>query len=166
MQNNQAFQIFHSPLGDMLIQVINQEITHCDFIEGKNKEKLQRILNQHQHHLKNVLLEKACCQLSEYFSGHLKTFDLALAPAGTEFQKKVWHALQKIPFAQTRNYAQIARQVKAAKAVRAVGGANGKNPIAIIIPCHRVIGSNGSLTGYAGGLERKKMLLSLEQRHK
>jgi methylated-DNA-[protein]-cysteine S-methyltransferase len=101
-------------------------------------------------------------QLAEYFAGRRKAFDLTLDFAGTEFQKKVWRALLTIPFGETRTYAQIAKQVGDPKAVRAVGAANGRNPISIVAPCHRVIGSNGKLTGFAGGLDVKAQLLRLE----
>lgn len=108
-----------------------------------------------------ILLE-AERQLTDYFAGKLKKFDLKLAFAGTDFQKKVWEALLTIPFGETRSYAQIAIQVGSPKAVRAVGAANGKNPISIVAPCHRVIGSSGKLTGFAGGLPAKELLLRLE----
>jgi methylated-DNA-[protein]-cysteine S-methyltransferase len=101
-------------------------------------------------------------QLAEYFAGRRKAFDLTLDFAGTEFQKRVWRALLTIPFGETRTYAQIAKQVGDPKAVRAVGAANGRNPISIVAPCHRVIGSNGKLTGFAGGLDVKAQLLRLE----
>lgn len=108
-----------------------------------------------------VLLETER-QLNDYFSGKRKSFSLQLDFQGTEFQKKVWAALLTIPFGETRSYGQIAKQIKKPKAVRAVGAANGKNPISIIAPCHRVIASNGKLTGFAGGLEAKARLLALE----
>ncbi|OYW31462.1 MAG: hypothetical protein B7Z47_01055 [Chthoniobacter sp. 12-60-6] len=108
-----------------------------------------------------VLLE-AERQLRDYFTGRLKKFTLKLDFAGTEFQKKVWQALLTIPFGETRSYAQIATQVGSPKALRAVGAANGKNPISIVAPCHRVIGSSGKLTGFAGGLPAKELLLRLE----
>jgi len=102
-------------------------------------------------------------QLRDYFTGKLKTFSVKLNFVGTEFQKKVWSALVAIPFGETRNYAQVAKDIGRPKAVRAVGAANGRNPISIIAPCHRVIGSNGKLTGFAGGLENKAFLLKLEK---
>ena len=108
-----------------------------------------------------VLLE-AERQLDEYFAGKRKNFSLQFDCAGTEFQKEVWQALATIPFGETRSYAEIARQIGRPKAVRAVGAANGKNPISIVVPCHRVIGSNGKLTGFAGGLETKEALLRIE----
>jgi methylated-DNA-[protein]-cysteine S-methyltransferase len=100
--------------------------------------------------------------LAEYFAGTRNRFDLELDFTGTEFQKKVWQALLTIPFGETRSYSQIAEQIGSPSAVRAVGAANGRNPISIIAPCHRVIGASGKLTGFAGGLEAKELLLTLE----
>ena len=109
-----------------------------------------------------LILTETERQLREYFAGLRKNFELPLEPTGSEFQKKVWRALQEIPFGQTRTYLELAKSVSSAKAVRAVGAANGKNPLAIIVPCHRVVGANGALTGFAGGLEVKAKLLALE----
>lgn len=103
-----------------------------------------------------------CNQLDQYFAGKLKKFDLPLAPGGTSFQQSVWDQLLKIPYGQTTSYGIIARRIGNSKAVRAVGSANGRNPIPVIIPCHRVIGSDGSLTGFGGGLPTKSYLLDLE----
>ncbi|HEY3687988.1 MAG TPA: methylated-DNA--[protein]-cysteine S-methyltransferase [Streptosporangiaceae bacterium] len=105
---------------------------------------------------------EAADQLDAYFSGERTTFDLPLAPRGTEFQRAVWSALTEIPYGQTTTYAQLALDIDRPTAIRAVGAANGRNPISLIIPCHRVIGTDGSLTGYAGGLPRKRTLLDLE----
>lgn len=110
------------------------------------------------------VIRNAARQLTEYFAGQRKTFDLILAPEGSAFQQSVWQVLQKIPYGTTSSYKDIARQIGQPKACRAVGMANNKNPIAIIIPCHRVIGSNGKLVGYAGGLSVKETLLKLEER--
>ena len=107
-------------------------------------------------------LEDAVYQLREYFNGQRQTFSLALNPTGTDFQKRVWAALQEIPFGKTVSYLQLSKTLGDAKAIRAVASANGKNPLWIVIPCHRVIGSDGTLTGYAGGLHRKKWLLNHE----
>lgn len=107
-------------------------------------------------------LDQVCRQLDEYFAGRRQRFELPLAPQGTAFQQAVWQALLQIPFGQTSCYSALAAEIERPKAVRAVGAANGANPIAIIIPCHRVIGRDGSLTGYAGGLPRKALLLKLE----
>ena len=109
------------------------------------------------------LLQETERQLSQYFAGTRTHFDLPLDFVGTDFQKKVWAALLTIPCGETRSYAQIAAQIGSPKAVRAVGAANGRNPISIIAPCHRVIGSNGTLTGFAGGLDAKQTLLELEK---
>jgi methylated-DNA-[protein]-cysteine S-methyltransferase len=103
-------------------------------------------------------------QLSEYFSGKRKTFSIALDMRGTRFQKEVWEALLAIPFGETRSYGQLAKQLGNPQATRAVGAANGRNPLSIIVPCHRVIGSSGKLTGFAGGLDVKAHLLNLEKR--
>lgn len=110
----------------------------------------------------NDWTDRAFEELEEYFLGRRREFDLPLSPDGTEFQKRVWAALREIPYGETRSYSEIAGQVGNPKAVRAVGMANHRNPIAIMIPCHRVIGKNGSLTGYAGGLDLKERLLKLE----
>jgi methylated-DNA-[protein]-cysteine S-methyltransferase len=107
-------------------------------------------------------LQKIVQELREYFDGTLTQFTTKLTPEGTEFQKKVWKQLEQIPFGKTKNYQQLANQLGNPKVIRAAASANGKNPIAIVIPCHRVIGSDGSLTGYASGLHRKKWLLEHE----
>ena len=111
------------------------------------------------------LIKEAAAQLAEYFAGKRFEFDLPLAPVGTEFQRSVWQALQTIPLGETRSYGEIAAQIGNPKACRAVGMANNRNPVVIIIPCHRVIGWNGSLTGYGGGLDVKQFLLNLERPH-
>jgi methylated-DNA-[protein]-cysteine S-methyltransferase len=106
---------------------------------------------------------KAVDQLDAYFAGELTDFEIELDPRGTEFQRRVWKALLTIPYGETRSYGEIAEQIGAPGAARAVGLANGHNPIAIVVPCHRVIGASGSLTGYGGGLDRKRTLLELEK---
>ena len=108
------------------------------------------------------VLEDAVYQLHEYFEGKRKKFDINLNPTGTDFQKKVWNALKEIPYGKTHSYLQLSKILGDPKAIRAVAAANGKNPLWIVVPCHRVIGSDGSLTGYAGGLHRKKWLLDHE----
>lgn len=107
-------------------------------------------------------LDEVCRQLDEYFAGRRQRFELRLAARGSAFQQAVWNALTAIPYGSTCSYAELASRIGRPKAVRAVGAANGANPIAVIVPCHRVIGSNGSLTGFAGGLPRKALLLQLE----
>lgn len=122
------------------------------------------VLNSEEKETDIVPLELEDCvrQLQEYFEGTRNQFDLKLNPEGTEFQKKVWKQLQTIPFGKTISYLELSQQLGDTKAIRAVANANVKNPLWIIIPCHRVIGSNGSLTGYAGGLQRKQWLLKHE----
>ena len=110
------------------------------------------------------VLAAAVAQLEEYFAGERRDFDLPLEPAGTPFQLRVWETLREIPYAETINYGQLANRIGNPNASRAVGLANGRNPISIVVPCHRVIGANGSLTGYGGGLDRKRTLLDLERR--
>jgi methylated-DNA-[protein]-cysteine S-methyltransferase len=110
-------------------------------------------------------LQKAVGQLTAYFAGNLRSFDLPLRPRGTPFQLAVWQALQDIPYGRTISYGELARRIGNPKASRAVGLANGSNPIAIVVPCHRVIGSNGKLTGYGGGLDNKEILLALERKY-
>jgi methylated-DNA-[protein]-cysteine S-methyltransferase len=110
----------------------------------------------------DAALEPAARQLAAYFAGERTSFDMPLDLHGTEFQRRVWQALLAIPFGETTSYGEIARRIGAPSAVRAVGGAVGRNPISIVVPCHRVVGSNGSLTGFGGGLDRKRWLLSHE----
>ncbi|WP_271712404.1 methylated-DNA--[protein]-cysteine S-methyltransferase [Anaeromicropila herbilytica] len=134
-----------------------ETITHilfCDeneYIEKNFEEKRE-----------TPIIQEAYQQLLEYFSGTRTKFELSISPEGTEFQKKVWNALRDIPYGETRSYKEIATFIGNEKASRAVGNANNKNPIPIIIPCHRVIGANGKLVGYAGGLDKKKKLLDIE----
>lgn len=152
MENGSCYQ---TPLGKMVITENGQAITGVMFGESLPEEVNAR---------ETPLLKQAYDQLQEYLAGQRKSFDLPLAPQGTAFQQKVWKALQDIPYGTVVSYQDVARAIGQAKACRAVGGANNKNPIVIIIPCHRVIGANGSLVGYGGGLEIKRQLLELEQR--
>ena len=117
-----------------------------------------------ENHISPMMLE-ALRQLRLFFAGSLHAFDLPLELIGTEFQKRVWNALQNIPYGETRSYSQLAREIGAPMAVRAVGAANGRNPIPIIVPCHRVIGASGKLVGFGGGLDWKRFLLDLEAAH-
>ncbi len=151
MKNPQHFnQCFESPLGFLNI------------ISTKDEVKALRFEDTIQPQQPNTLTELVKRQLSEYFAKKREKFDLPLAPEGTTFQEKVWEQLLKIPFGQTISYRKLSQMINNEKAIRAVGKANGQNPIPIIIPCHRVIGSNGDLTGYSGGLWRKKILLKRE----
>jgi methylated-DNA-[protein]-cysteine S-methyltransferase len=150
-----------SPVGKLkLIANPNALVAVLSEYERADRIKLGAARLNPQH---PILLE-AERQLKEYFSGERTEFNLPLEPNGSAFQKKVWRALGEIPFGQTRSYSELAKAVGSAKACRAVGAANGRNPLAIVVPCHRVIGSDGSLTGYAGGLEVKAALLALEAR--
>ncbi|MAG57398.1 MAG: cysteine methyltransferase [Planctomycetes bacterium] len=157
----QRAEYFDTPLGPMLA-VVNDagQLTRLDFSKGRSRARFE----QEEPELK--FDARACAtvrrQTTEYFRGRRRDFDLDVAPVGTEFQCKVWRTLLDIPYGETWSYGQLARRIRKPTASRAVGAANGKNPIAIIIPCHRVIGSNGTLTGYGGGLSKKEKLLELE----
>lgn len=142
--------IYASPIGPLLLEVDERgRLTTLEFHATGSAKSPQ-----------TAHVER---QLDEYFAGRRTEFDLELAPEGTEFQRAVWKALLTIPYGETRSYAQIASQIGRPAACRAVGAANGRNPIAIVVPCHRVIGSNGELTGFGGGLPMKRQLLELEQ---
>ena len=145
-------------IGTLTLVGDEQGLRHIDFQKTQNPTAIREDWQR-----KPGFFEPVKAQLRAYFKQELKHFDLPLAPVGTPFQLEVWRALQTIPYGALVSYKFIAEAVGNAKAVRAVGAANGKNPIPIIIPCHRVIGSNGSLTGFGGGLETKKRLIDLEQ---
>ncbi|MFY0663231.1 MAG: methylated-DNA--[protein]-cysteine S-methyltransferase [Natronospirillum sp.] len=147
-----------TPVGDLLISTDGQGIRHILFDDGAAAEKLQQRAKQGAH----PILQQAETQLAEYFAGTRNAFDLPLSAVGTAFQQRVWNALSTIPFGQTWDYAQLAHAIGQPTAARAVGMANGRNPLSIVVPCHRVIGKNGTLTGYAGGLSRKEWLLKHE----
>lgn len=149
-----------SPLGTLLLATTEQGLSGVYFEEHKHFEGKA----EWQHDPNHRYLRKAAQQLDEYFEGTRKTFDLPLDIRGTEFQRKVWHALSNIQFGAITTYTEHASRLGNTKAVRAIGTAIGKNPISIIVPCHRVIGASGALTGYAGGLERKQFLLTHEAR--
>jgi len=149
------YTAYESPVGKLRIIENGIGITHIEFPEIQ-----KNIIAEEKE---TPLLTKTIKQLAEYFAGKRKDFDIPLHLNGTVFQMKAWSELRKIPYGETRTYQQIAEATGNRKASRAIGLANNRNPIPFIIPCHRVIGSNGSLTGYAGGLETKKFLLDLEQ---
>ncbi|MGO5092962.1 methylated-DNA--[protein]-cysteine S-methyltransferase [Clostridium sp. LCP25S3_F10] len=146
---------YKTPIGEIVIVDNGRSIVQVFF--GDNIPKNVNVIETN-------LLKEANNQLKEYFIGKREKFDLYLEPQGTEFQKKVWKALQEIPYGETRSYKNIAINIGNEKACRAVGMANNKNPIPIFIPCHRVIGSNGNLIGYAGGLDIKETLLRIENK--
>lgn len=155
-----AFLEMASPVGTLKL-VAHETALVAVLWENENPKRLRlaELIEQIDH---PILLETQK-QLTEYFAGKRQQFDVPLDFEGTEFQKKVWQALLSIPFGETRSYRDIAEQIGNVKAVRAVGAANGKNPISIIAPCHRVIGMNGKLVGFAGGLGNKDILLKIEQ---
>ncbi|MCG3260027.1 MAG: methylated-DNA--[protein]-cysteine S-methyltransferase [Candidatus Heimdallarchaeota archaeon] len=143
---------YSTPIGNLEIVSDQNSILACNFQEKKEQsDNLPQILKQ------------ALIQLNEYFTGKRKEFDITFSPSGTEFQEKVWKNLTKITFGETISYSELASRIGNKNAVRAVGKANGQNPISIIIPCHRVIGCDGNLVGYGGGIEKKKWLLDFEQ---
>lgn len=146
-----------SPLGVLLLESDGEALTRIRLPEEEydNDPAFERVR-------KPALFKEAAAQLNAYFRGERTTFDLPLAPGGTPFQSDVWSELQRIPHGETISYAQLAERVGRPGSHRAVGAANGRNPLPIVIPCHRVIGSNGKLTGYAGGVEAKRKLLELE----
>ena len=146
--------ILETKVGKICIIENGTEITNLDFYDDIIEEAVQN---------DTPLIREIKQQLDDYFSGKRKNFELPLAPKGTEFQQKVWNALRNIPYGETKCYSEVAQIVGNAKASRAVGLANNKNPIAIIIPCHRVIGKSGKLVGYGGGLEKKEILLNIEK---
>ncbi|WP_082972506.1 MULTISPECIES: methylated-DNA--[protein]-cysteine S-methyltransferase [Shewanella] len=162
--------IFKSPVGDLKLQASVAGLTHLQVI-GKDSHAANYSLSSEIKAATGAdisqakqWIEQAIHELEEYFSGQRVHFDVPLAAKGTEFQQQVWQALVDLPFGKVCSYGDIANKIERPRAVRAVGAANGANPIAIIVPCHRVIGKNGTLTGYAYGLEMKQFLLNLESR--
>ncbi|MEI8658997.1 methylated-DNA--[protein]-cysteine S-methyltransferase [Vibrio sp. Hal054] len=152
------YTYYQSPYGQMTIQANDTGLLGAWFeIQTTQPQDLGAYSDDH------AILNQAKLQLEEYFSGRRTQFDLPLGAKGTDFQQSVWQALCKIPYGETWSYQQLADEIGNPKAVRAVGLANGKNPISVIVPCHRVIGKNGKLTGYAGGVETKEKLLQLER---
>lgn len=149
---------YDTKIGRIQIEENGEAITKIHYVQKDTEHS--------EEGKETALLKEAIKQLNEYFEGKRNVFDLTLAPEGTEFQKKVWNALREIPFGETKSYGEIAKLIGNEKASRAVGMANNKNPIMIVIPCHRVIGANGKLVGYAAGLEVKEMLLNLETNYK
>lgn len=166
METEIVIKKYESPCGSMVLGSVGDKLCLCDWpVEkhhGRVINRLRRILKAKLREGTSDVIEQAICQLNEYFAGNRKEFSVDLLFAGTEFQKSVWNELLTIPFGQTISYGEMAAGMGIPKAVRAVANANGANSMAILVPCHRVIGSNHSLTGYAGGLEAKKRLLELE----
>ena len=163
-------QYYNSPCGEIILASVGDELCLCDWNEmpcaERNKLRLLRYIKAEFKTETSYILEQTKKQLDEYFTGNRKTFDIPLHPVGTDFQKKVWNALLDIPYGETISYKEIAMSMGNPNGTRAVAGAIGSNGISILIPCHRVIGSNHSLTGFAGGLATKRILLELEAEQK
>lgn len=154
-----CYRTIASPIGPLTLAGHDRTLTHLlmlDHTHAPDRSGWRR---------DDTAFTAAVDQLGAYFAGERTEFGLDVELAGTAFQRRVWAALLTIPYGETRSYGEIARQIDAPSASRAVGLANGRNPVSIIVPCHRVVGANGSLTGYGGGLERKRALLELEQKH-
>lgn len=158
--------MYESPCGTLMLGSLGDRLCLCDWQVEKHRERvtdrLRRMLDADFVDGTSSVIDTAIVQLDEYFAGQRKEFDIPLLFTGTDFQRKVWKVLLTIPFGKTISYGEMARQIGMPKAVRAVANANGANAISIFAPCHRVIGSDHSLTGYGGGLDAKRYLLALE----
>ncbi|MEO7741494.1 MAG: methylated-DNA--[protein]-cysteine S-methyltransferase [Usitatibacter sp.] len=150
---------FASPLGPVIAIADDDGIRHVDFVGAKYE---RRVAREWIEDPANPALRACGSQLAEYFAGTRTRFDLPLAPRGSQFQQRVWGEIARVPYGETISYAELARRAGAPGKARAAGAATGRNPVGVVIPCHRIVGSDGSLTGYAGGLERKRELLELE----
>lgn len=166
MENLISLQHYDSPCGRLVLASFADRLCLCDWSDNpfaeRNRRRIEKYLKATSKTETTSVLEETKRQLDEYFAGKRKAFDIQLCLVGTDFQHKVWNALRSIPYGSTKSYKDIAQCIGKPKAVRAVAGAIGANAISILIPCHRVIGSNHSLTGYAGGLEAKRGLLGME----
>lgn len=164
--NNIITTYYKSPVGELILGVYKDQLCLADWRYRKKRHqidtRIQSILNSNYKEGQHSLLDITIKQLDLYFKGDLQIFDIPLLLLGTDFQKMVWKSLQTIPYGKTCSYVTLSRKLNNEKAIRAVAGANGANAISIIIPCHRIIGADGSLTGYAGGLPAKKKLLHIE----
>ena len=151
------YATFDSPIGELLATGDGEVVTGLYMQDGGHPVAAGADWERHDEAFAELRR-----QLGEYFTGARREFDLPLAPRGSEFQARVWDALREIPYGETESYGELAERIGHPGSARAVGAANGQNPIAVVIPCHRVIGASGKLTGYAGGLERKRLLLDIE----
>ena len=154
------YYLLRSPVGRLLLVGNHQGLKVLSFQDGKHPHPIESQWKKDRQHFQKIIT-----QLEAYFDGRLTRFTVKLSQEGTDFQQKVWNALQRIPYGETVSYGDIARRIGKPKSSRAVGAANGNNPISIIVPCHRVIGHNGKLVGYGGGLRIKQSLLALEQQY-
>jgi methylated-DNA-[protein]-cysteine S-methyltransferase len=148
----------HSPIGELLLVGDGEALHRLHMLDGPHPIAIDEQWQRAEH-----AFAETRSQLAQYFAGERTDFELALHMEGTPFQRSVWEALREIPYGQTASYGEIARRVGQPGAARAIGITNARNPISVIVPCHRVIGANGTLTGYGGGLQRKRFLLDLEQ---
>lgn len=166
MQNKINIEYFKTPMGELILGSYENKLCLTDWRYRKMRnaidKRIQTALNAEYFEEASEIIDETKTQLNHYFNSERKEFDISLMMIGSEFQKGVWKALQQIPYGQTASYLSLAKTLNKEKAVRAVASANGANAISILIPCHRIIGSNGSLVGYAGGLNAKKKLLMLE----
>ena len=163
-----CIQYHKTKIGELILGSFKEKLCLLDFNFRKMRnavdDRIKKGLNAEFKEEDSDIIEKTRTELEEYFQGERKEFDVPIQMVGTDFQKSVWNALLKVPYGTTSSYLQLAKEINNAKAVRAVASANGANSMAIIIPCHRIIGSNGELVGYAGGLPIKKRLLTLEKK--
>ena len=161
-----SIQYYKSPVGEMIIGDFQNKLCLCDWRYRKMRTqidtRIQKGLNAEYELSDSTIIQSTISQLNEYFNKERKQFELELLLVGTDFQKKVWEQLLKVPFGKKETYSGLAKKLKNEAAIRAVAAANGANAISIIVPCHRIVGKNGELVGYAGGLEAKKKLLNLE----
>lgn len=166
MKQTVHFQYYDSPCETLALASVDGALCLCDWYgmpcAERNRKRLTRLLDAEFVETTSVVIEQTKKELDEYFNLKRKSFDIPLRPVGTDFQRRVWDALTEIPYGETRTYKEIAQRVGNAKGVRAVAGAIGANGISILIPCHRVIGTGHTLTGFAGGIEAKRRLLNIE----
>lgn len=158
MNSNMKYDFCETTRGPLLVAIDQDGLRHVEFMQGERP-----VMPHADWQRDNRALAPYLAQFNAYFAGKLQQFDLPMAALGTPFQQAVWNALCDIPYGETVSYLEIAQAIGNPKAVRAVGAANGRNPLSIIVPCHRVIGRSGALTGYAGGIPIKRWLLDLEQ---
>jgi methylated-DNA-[protein]-cysteine S-methyltransferase len=167
--NQIAIQFYKTRIGDLILGSFDEKLCLLDFRYRKMREtvdtRIQKGLNASFTEHSSAVISEAKTQIDEYLNGDRKEFSLPLLMVGTDFQKSVWHSLMKVPYGATASYLHLAQDIGNEKSVRAVASANGANAIALIIPCHRIIGSDGQLVGYGGGLSVKQRLLRLEQNH-
>ena len=164
---NINIQYFKTPFGELIMGSFDEKLCLCDWRYRKMRPqidiRIQKALSAEYIEESSAVIQETQKQLNEYFSGDRTEFDIPLLPIGTEFQQNVWKHLLEIPYGKTESYLELARKMDKEKAIRAIASANGANAISIMIPCHRIIGSDGKLVGYAGGLSTKKKLLLLEK---